>query len=112
MTDHNDGRDIAANIFDKTAGAAASIGAGLPDPAGLALKIAAGIAKAIAVLIRAVGIDDTAKAIEELVARKREGVITDDDLADDDDAIAGAVSDLYVGDSAAVLSDPTHDLEK
>jgi hypothetical protein len=95
---NDDGREIVANIFEKTAKAAASLGAGLPDPAGAALAIGAGIASAIAGVIRSLGIDGAKEAIDELVARRDEGVITDAHVARDDDSIVAAVSSLYDDD--------------
>lgn len=94
----NDGREIVANIFDRTAKAAASLGATLPGTAGTALKIGAGIASAIAGVIRSLGIAGAKEAIDDLVARRDEGVITDADVARDDAEIAKGVSDLYGDD--------------
>lgn len=96
----DDGRETAANIFDRTAKLAAGLASGTPGLGGLALAGAAGIAKTVAGIIRALGIDDAKKAIDELVARKNEGTITDADVAADDDSIVDAVSSLYDDDDA------------
>ena len=98
----DDGREIVANIFDRTAKAAASLGATLPDPAGAALKIGAGIASAIAGLLRSLGVDGAAEAIDELVARRDEGVITNAHVASDDASIAAGVSAMYEDDHGEV----------
>lgn len=90
-----DAREIAANIFDRTAKLAASLGSRTPGPGGTALTVTSGIAAAVAGLIRSIGVGGAAEAINELAARRDEGVITPADVAADDDSIVDAVSSLY-----------------
>ena len=94
----NDARETAATIFDRTAKLAGTLASGTPDPVGAALKIAAGIATAVAGIIRSLGIDGAKAAIDELVARRDEGVITDAHVARDDATIADTVSSMYGDD--------------
>lgn len=95
----SDKREVAATIFDRTAKLAGALASRASGDVGLALGIAAGISKAVAVIIRALGIEDAGKAIDELVARKNEGVIGDDDVAADDAEIASEVSDMFADDA-------------
>ena len=90
-----DARETAANIFDRTSKLAAGLAERSPGDAGLALGIAAGISKAIAAIIRAVGIEDAGKLVDELARDKNAGVITDAELAKDNAEIASVVSGLY-----------------
>jgi len=94
----DDGRETAANIFDRTAKLAAGLAPTLPDPAGAAVLVASGIAAAIAGMIRSLGIDGAKEAIEYLVAHKNDGMITDAHVARDDATIANAVSEMYDDD--------------
>lgn len=96
----SDKREVAATIFDRTAKLAGTLATRASGDVGLALGIAAGISKSIAVIIRALGIEDAGKAIDELVTRKNEGVITDDEVAADDASIARGVSDMFAGDGS------------
>ena len=98
-----DYRDTAAQIFDQTA-RLADVGAqNLPDAAGSAFKIAAAIARAVAALLRALGIEDTHKAIEELVARQDAGKITDEVLAESDAEIQREITRMYTQDEIDAL---------
>lgn len=97
----NDGREIAANIFDKTSSAAAALASTLPAPANVAVGVAAAIAAAIAGLLRALGVDDVQAAIDALVEERDRGAITDEHVARDDSEIMAAVSELYADDDDA-----------
>jgi len=94
----SDTRETAANIFDRTAKLAAGLARGVPDPASTALTVASEISAAVAGLIRAIGVDGAAEAINELAARRDEGTITPADVAADDDSIVDAVLSMYDGD--------------
>ena len=87
--------ETAAAIFDRTAKLANGLAAGMPDPAGAALKIAGSISGVVAGIIRSLGIESAKAAIDGLVARRDEGAITDAHVARDDGEIAAAVSSLY-----------------
>lgn len=92
MTEPN---EVVASIFERTAKLAAGMAAGAPPEVALALGVGAGLANVVAVLIRSLGIDDTKKAIDELVAARNVGKIGDAELEADDASIAGAVADMY-----------------
>lgn len=95
----DDGREIAATIFDGAATTAGKIAEIVPDPiAKAALSIGEGIAAVVGALIRSVGTAGAEELINELVKRRDEGVITASDLEADDASIAKAVSDMYKED--------------
>ena len=92
MTEPN---EVVASIFERTAKLAAGMTAGASPEVAVALGVGAGLASVVAVLIRALGIDDAKQAIDGLVAARNDGKIGDAEVADDDASIAGAVADLY-----------------
>lgn len=87
----SDGREQVASIFDRT-----SVLMGKRD--GLAFTVGSGLATVVATLVRSLGPEGAKKQIEDLMARKDDGVITDDDLASDDVKVMETVSGLYDGD--------------
>lgn len=91
----DEGRELAANIFDGAAASAAMIAAMLPEPFKAAVTLGGGIASLIGKLVRSIGVDDSAALIGELVKRADEGKITDAHVARDDAEIARLVSELY-----------------
>ncbi len=91
----SDARETAATIFDRTAKLASTLMIRASGDVGIALELAARISNTVAAIIRALGIEDAGKAIAELGAGKDEGVITDDDLVNDDASVEGAISDLF-----------------
>ena len=95
---NDDGREVAANIFDRTAKLAGGLATSVPAPASAALLVAAGISAAIAGLLRSLGVDGAKEAIDELVKDRDKGRIAPADVAADDATIANAVSDLYDDD--------------
>lgn len=98
----DDGRDIAANIFDGAAATAAKLAEVIPDPvAKSALKIGAALAGIVGGLIRSIGTDNTKALMEELQRRKDEGKITDAHVARDNTEIADAVSKLYTNSGSS-----------
>lgn len=92
----DDGRELAATIFDWTAATAITVADLIPDSTiKAALSTGGAIAKVIGKLIRSVGTSNADELIKELVARRDEGIITADGLKIDDASIAKAVADLY-----------------
>jgi len=92
----SDGKETAANIFDRTGKLAATLAGRSEGGAALALGVAAGISKAVAAIIRAVGVEDAGVLIAALARDKGAGTITPADVARDDDSIVDAVSSLYL----------------
>lgn len=89
-------RTIVANVFAEAAATAAQVAIIVPDPtAKAALGIGAAIAGIIGSLIDSIGAEQTKKLVEELQRRRNVGTISDKMLAEDDDYIREAVSDLY-----------------
>lgn len=97
--------ETAAAIFDRTGKLAATLSEGSSGSASIALKIAAGISKALAAIVRAIGIDDAGALIEALAKEKADGYITPAEVVKDDAKIASAVADLY--DDKTPVSKPT-----
>jgi len=95
--DKDDGRELAANIFDTASATATALASVLPDPiAGVVLKAAAGLASLVATLVRSVGTDNAAELIAELQQRRDEGKITSAHVARDNKTISDAVAEMFV----------------
>lgn len=92
-------RDWVALALEASAGVAATfapVAAG--TPAGGALVAASGLAKLAAKLVRTVGVKRAADLVQELVDRKGEGLISDDDLAMDEAAVMADIASWYASD--------------
>jgi len=98
-------RDLAADVLEHAAGFGRSRARRSEGSQALGFEVGAAIASAIAELIRALGVDDAKKAIDELVARKNEGAIDDDDLRADDASIREAVADMFADDPVSSDTD-------
>ena len=89
-------KDLVASIFEAGSDYSKTLSKAVSDPTlSSALRVGSGIAKVVATLIQSLGVEGTRDAIAELVARKNEGVISNDDLSDDDKAIFAAVSEMF-----------------
>lgn len=94
----DDGREIAADVLDGAADFAARIAAGSGDPIiGVAVGAGSALAKIVAELIRSLGVDTARKTLEELKRRvdAGEGVITVDDLAEDNRYVDDYIASLF-----------------
>lgn len=91
----DDGREVAASIFDGAATTANAVALVLPEPFASAVKVGAGLASIVGKLIRSIGTDNTKELMKELQRRRDEGKITDAHVARDNAEIADAVSALY-----------------
>ncbi len=94
-TETDDGREVAASVFEMAAAAGSAIAPSLPDPFRAAAVIGASLASLTSKLVRSIGTDNTAALIEELQRRRDEGKITDAHVARDDAEIAEAVSAMF-----------------
>lgn len=93
MTDKT--REVIADLFDRTADLARARVGDFPTDVSAALTIGSGLAKVVATLVRAVGVADAKKAVEDLVAHRNDGVITDDNVIADNAKISDAVASMY-----------------
>lgn len=93
----DDGREVAASIFERTAKLAATLADRTPGAPGAVLGIAASIAGVVAQIIRDMGVDDAGEAIAGLVEYRDDGRIGGDELAADDAAVADRIGELYRG---------------
>ena len=100
-----DVRDFAAEVFDHAAGFGKARARRVVGSKALGFEVGAAIASAVAQLIRSLGADDAKKAINDLVARKNDGTIDDDDLRADDASIREAVADMFADDPVSSDTD-------
>lgn len=93
----DDGREVAADVIDTVADIAAKLGALGGPGVGVAVGIGAGMVKVLAELVRSLGVDTARKTLEELKRRvdAGEGVITADDLAEDDQYVDDYIASLF-----------------
>ena len=91
----SDNRETAAAIFDRTAKLAGTLAGRSEGSAATALGVAAGISKAVATIVRAMGVKDAGVLIEGLARDKNDGKISNADLREDDKKVADAVDDMY-----------------
>lgn len=95
----SDDRELAALIVEGTAGVAETIGAGLAGtPAGAALAGGAAIAQLVARLVRTVGVQSTDAMLRDLLSRRNEGAISDEDLYADNARVVEAIASWYAGE--------------
>lgn len=109
MTDPT--REIVADIFDRGATLALARVGDYPPDIGAGLAVGAALAKIVATLVRTLGVEDTKALVDELVARRNDGAISDEHVACDDDTIANAVASMYKRGTpiAAPIADESFD---
>lgn len=94
----DDGREMAVSVLEGAAEFAARIASASGDPvAGVAVGIGAGLAGIVADLVRTLGVNGAKKTLEELKRRvdAGEGIISDDDLAADDQYVDQYIAELF-----------------
>lgn len=99
-------RDLAASILEGSASGLDAIGvATAATPAAPFIAGLSGITKLIAQLVRTIGVNKTEELIKDLVARKGEGAISDDDLRADDADVMKDIASWYADEQQEHPSD-------
>lgn len=102
----DDGREIAATVLEGAGEFAARIASASSDPiVGVAVAAGSTLTGLIASLVRSLGTDAAKKTLEELKRRvdAGEGLITDADLAADDQYVDQYIAELFADDETGLL---------
>ncbi len=95
-----DARSLAVTLIEGAASTAKVLAATLPDPtAKLAASGAAALLSMVASLVTTLGVDEAQKAVQALVERRDEGIITAADLTADDSAVMRDMAEWYASDA-------------
>lgn len=96
-------REITATVFEGAASTVEAIGRSVPGEIGAGLLAGAALGKLVALLVRELGTKPALETLRELKRRidAGEGVITAEDLAEDDEYVSEFIAKLFRGSDPA-----------